>query len=92
MLVLQRKQGQVIHIGGDVQVVVLSVHGDQVRLGIEAPREIRVLRGELIDALQDENRRAALPATVEGVGALLGALRPDVDSGPAPERRSIPAG
>lgn len=74
MLVLQRRQGQAIHIGGDVQVVVLSVSGDQVRLGIEAPREIRVLRAELVGELRDENRRAAEPASVEGVGALLGAL------------------
>ncbi|HEU5317864.1 MAG TPA: carbon storage regulator [Chloroflexota bacterium] len=71
---LQRKTGQVIHIGDDVEVVVLSVSGDQVRLGIEAPRAVRVLRGELLGAIEEENRLAASPPSVEGVGAALGAL------------------
>jgi carbon storage regulator len=74
MLVLQRKAGQVIRIGDDVEVVVLSVSGDQVRLGIEAPREVRVLRAELLGAIEEENRRAAQPASAADVGAALGAL------------------
>lgn len=84
MLVLQRRAGQVIHIGADVEVVILEVSGDHVRLGIEAPRDVRVLRGELVGALQEENRRAALSATAEGVGAAIGALRAESDLPPAP--------
>lgn len=47
MLVLTRKANQKIEIGGGIVVTVLSVKGNSVRLGIEAPREVRVVRGEL---------------------------------------------
>jgi carbon storage regulator len=47
MLVLTRRVGEVIHIGDDIQVSVLGVQGKQVRLGIEAPKEVKVLRDEL---------------------------------------------
>ncbi len=63
MLVLQRKAGQGIAIGENVRVVVLSVSGDHVRLGIEAPRDIRVLRLELVEDVQAENARAAEATT-----------------------------
>jgi carbon storage regulator len=59
MLVLARRAGQTIRIGDDVEVVVASVRGDQVRLGIRAPRHILVLRGELHQQVSDENRAAA---------------------------------
>lgn len=48
MLVLSRKHGERIHIGDDIVVVVTRVRGDRVTLGIEAPRDKRVLRGELV--------------------------------------------
>ena len=58
MLVLSRKQKQQIQIGDQVVLTVLQIKGGSVRLGIEAPREIHVLRGEL-----DEIRKAAdMPA------------------------------
>lgn len=47
MLVLSRKQQQEIVIGEEIRVTVLQVKGNTVRLGIEAPRDIRVMRGEL---------------------------------------------
>ena len=47
MLVLSRKQNQEIHIGDQVKITVLKVKGNTVRLGIEAPRSVRVVRGEL---------------------------------------------
>lgn len=46
MLVLTRKTGQQIRIGPDVTITVVSVRGGYVRLGIEAPRDIRIRRGE----------------------------------------------
>ncbi len=49
MLVLSRKQGEVLKIGSDITVTVLSVHGNTMRIGIEAPTSVRVLRGELQD-------------------------------------------
>jgi carbon storage regulator len=47
MLVLTRKLGESIHIGNDIRVTVLSVHGHQVRLGFSAPDEVRIVREEL---------------------------------------------
>ncbi|MFT5299286.1 MAG: carbon storage regulator CsrA [Mariniblastus sp.] len=47
MLVLSRKQNQEIFIGDDIKITVLKMKGNTVRLGIEAPREVNVVRGEL---------------------------------------------
>ena len=60
MLVLTRRADQSIMIGHDVVVTVLEVRGDQVRLGIRAPREIDVHREEVFAALQNANRAAVL--------------------------------
>ncbi len=59
MLVLTRKLNQSIVIGDDVEVVVLEVRGEQVRLGIRAPKDVAVHRKEIYDQIQDENRAAA---------------------------------
>ncbi len=53
MLVLSRKLGERIFIGG-VVLTVLKVHGGQVRLGLDAPCDVRILRGELCDNAQEE--------------------------------------
>jgi carbon storage regulator len=50
MLVLSRKLTESIHIGDSVVVTVLEIRGNKVRLGIDAPKEIHVLRSELHDA------------------------------------------
>ena len=59
MLILSRRAGESVTIGNDIKVKVVSVSGNQVRLGIEAPREVRVLREEIILAIEAENRAAA---------------------------------
>jgi carbon storage regulator len=48
MLVLTRKPGEKIHVGPDITVTVLEVVGNKIRIGIEAPEDIRVLRSELL--------------------------------------------
>jgi len=58
MLVLTRRANQSIVIGNEVVVTVLEVRGDQVRLGITAPRSIDVHREEVYKALQEANREA----------------------------------
>ncbi len=60
MLVLTRKPNQRINIGDDIVITVLEVRGDQVRLGIEAPRDVAVQREEIYVQIQDggEERRA----------------------------------
>ena len=52
MLVLSRKKNEVIHLGDNVKVVVVEIRGDKVRLGIEAPKEVPVHRGEVYRAIQ----------------------------------------
>lgn len=47
MLVLSRKRGEQIQVGGDVRVTVVRIDGNKVRIGIDAPTETRILRGEL---------------------------------------------
>ena len=49
MLVLSRKPGQKLQIGDNITITVLEVHGHVLRLGIEAPQDVRVLRAELQD-------------------------------------------
>jgi len=63
MLVLTRKRDESIMIGDDIKVTVVDVRGDQVKLGIEAPRHIPVHREEIYREIQEENRRAALKET-----------------------------
>jgi carbon storage regulator len=54
MLVLTRKPGQSIMIGDEVEVQVLSVAGEKVRLGITAPREVSIFRNEVYDRIENE--------------------------------------
>ena len=59
MLILTRKKNEAIMIGENVEIKVLEVKDGQVRVGIDAPREISIFRKEVYDAIQEENRRAA---------------------------------
>jgi carbon storage regulator len=56
MLVLTRRPGQSIMIGEDIELVVVRIEGDRVVLGIEAPRSVRVVRSELLRAVEAENQ------------------------------------
>ncbi len=60
MLFLTRKIGQSIMINDDIEISVIEVSGRTVRLGINFPKEIRVLRREIYEKIQEENRTAAL--------------------------------
>jgi carbon storage regulator len=55
MLVLTRKPGQSIMIGDGVEVQVLSVAGEKVRIGITAPRDVSIFRNEVYDRIESEN-------------------------------------
>ena len=59
MLVLTRKLGENIRIGDAVKITVLEVRSGQVKLGIEAPPEVKVHREEIYARIQEENRKAA---------------------------------
>jgi carbon storage regulator len=59
MLALTRKKGESIMVGNEVEVIVLGVQGDQVRLGINAPRSVSVHRKEIFEQIQIENKAAS---------------------------------
>ncbi|NPV91573.1 MAG: carbon storage regulator CsrA [Firmicutes bacterium] len=59
MLVLSRKLKEALVIGDNIRITILDVEGDQIKLGIDAPREVRVYRQEIFDAIQEANRMAA---------------------------------
>ena len=59
MLVLTRKPDQSIMVGNDIEITVLEVRGEQVRIGIRAPRSVAVHRKEVFDQIRQENANAA---------------------------------
>jgi carbon storage regulator len=65
MLVLTRKSNQSIMIGDDIEVSILSIMGEKVRVGIQAPRDIPVFRREVYLEIQQENRAAGSTARAE---------------------------
>lgn len=60
MLVLSRKSGETIWIGEEVEIVISEVKGDQVKIGIRAPRNIDVIRGELREDVSTSNTEAVI--------------------------------
>lgn len=61
MLALTRKVGERIVIGDNIVVTVTSIKGESVRMTFEAPKEIKIYRGEIFDAIVAENKQAAIP-------------------------------
>lgn len=59
MLILSRKINEKIMIGDDISVSIIEIRGDQVKLGVDAPRAIKVFRQEVFDAIKAENQAAA---------------------------------
>lgn len=74
MLVLSRKVGQSLIIGNDIVVRLLEIRGQQIRLGVEAPPDVSVVREELHRAVADANKEAA-QAEPRSVAAIADALR-----------------
>lgn len=88
MLVLSRQRDETIMIGDEIEITIVDIRGDKVRVGINAPMHIPVHRKEVYEAIQRENRAAAklkpedLPPTTGGAG------RSDDPPGPkGPPRR-----
>ncbi len=59
MLVLSRQRDETIMIGDEIEITIVDIRGDKVRVGINAPIHIPVHRKEVYDAIKEENRRAA---------------------------------
>ena len=60
MLVLSRKPGQAILIGDNIEIQIIEIQGEQIRIGINAPRDITFVRYELIDEVKQTNREAVV--------------------------------
>ena len=86
MLVLSRQKDETIMIGDDVEITIVDIRGDKVRLGITAPPHIPVHRKEVYEAIQRENRAAAnlRPDQIPHVGSL--AKRRDKTRKPPPRK------
>ncbi len=70
MLVLTRRLNQSIKIGDDIEITVVEVRGDQVRLGVNAPRDVSVHRKEVYLQIQQENRAASAAPEAESLDTL----------------------
>ena len=73
MLILSRKVDEKIKIGDNITITLIEVRGDQVKIGVEAPKNVKVFRQELFNAIQTENREAAANSqTLEALSKFLG--------------------
>ncbi|MEH7225054.1 carbon storage regulator CsrA [Bacillus sp. JJ1566] len=63
MLVLTRKVNEAIQIGDDIEITILSVQGDQIKLGINAPKHVDIHRKEVYLSIQESNNEAASIST-----------------------------
>lgn len=63
MLVLTRKTNESIHIGQDIEVVIIEVKDDHVKIGIKAPKDVPIYRQEIYKSILEENERAASVST-----------------------------
>ncbi|MBO4321023.1 MAG: carbon storage regulator CsrA [Treponema sp.] len=59
MLILSRKVDEKIIIGNDITLTIIEIHGDLVKIGVEAPKNVKVFRQEVFEAIQAENKAAA---------------------------------
>lgn len=59
MLALARKINQSIVIGNDIEITLLEIKGDQIKIGINAPKSVPIYRKEIYEQIQDENKKAA---------------------------------
>jgi carbon storage regulator len=86
MLVLSRQRDETIMIGDDVEITVVDIRGDKVRLGITAPRHIQVHRKEVYEAIKRENQQAAKLSPSD-----VGSTSSPAPEKPAPPARPVPA-
>ena len=62
MLILSRKVDEKIKIGTDITITLIGISGDQVKIGVEAPKNVKVFRQEVFDDIQRQNMEAAAAA------------------------------
>ena len=72
MLALSRKKGEALFINNNIEITVLEVKGDQVKLGIKAPKEIPIYRSEVYEQIQAANKEALTEQTPDNLNKLFG--------------------
>ncbi len=85
MLVLSRQRDETIMIGDDIEITVVDIRGDKVRLGINAPARIAVHRKEVYEAIRNENHRAS-QINKHDLAGLRGPLAAAISPGPLRDR------
>ncbi len=70
MLILSRKTDEKIKIGEDITLTIIEIRGDQVKIGVEAPKNVKVFRQEVFNAIKNENKSAAETTNVSGIDAI----------------------
>lgn len=70
MLALSRKQGESIMIGSDIEITVLEVKGEQIKIGISAPKSIPVYRKEIYTQIQEANKETVSSIDIESLKKL----------------------
>lgn len=60
MLVLSRKVGETIWVGDNVEIIITEIKGDQIKLGIQAPKSVEIVRGELRTEISESNTEAVI--------------------------------
>ncbi len=75
MLILSRKTDEKIKIGEDITLTIIEIRGDQVKIGVEAPKNVKVFRQEVFNAIKNENKSAAETTNVSGIDAITKLLK-----------------
>ncbi len=70
MLALSRKQGESIMIGNDIEITILDIRNDQVKIGISAPKQVGIYRKEIYLQIQEENKQAVTEDVSQNMTAL----------------------
>ncbi|MCI5641165.1 MAG: carbon storage regulator CsrA [Lachnospiraceae bacterium] len=70
MLALARKVNESIMIGNDIEITVLEIKGDQIKIGVKAPKSVPIYRKELYVQIQDENKKAGEKVDVDALKGL----------------------
>lgn len=70
MLILSRKTDEKIKIGDEITITIIEVRGDQVKVGVEAPKDVKVFRQEVFNAIKNENKSAAKIPSAENIDRL----------------------
>ena len=71
MLALTRKKEESIVINGDIEITIMEIKGDHVKIGIKAPKKVPIYRKEIYDQIQQENKEAMNAETVKNLNDLL---------------------